>query len=54
MEFGILRIEHIMMTKISLNKDIMYNDNLLHDELGTCYFDQSLLKQTYLWDIMKF
>ena len=46
MEFGILRIEHIMMTKISLNKDIMYNDSLLHDELGTGYFDQGLLKQT--------
>ena len=46
MEFGILRIEHIMMTKISLNKDITYDDDLLHDELGTGYFDQGLLKQT--------
>ena len=44
-EFGILRIKHIMMTKIALNKNIMYDDNLLHDELGTGYFNQGLLKQ---------
>ena len=43
MEFGILRIEHIMMTKIT---NIMYDVNLLHDELGTGYFDQGLLKPT--------
>ena len=30
-EFGILRIKHIMMTVIALNRNIMYDDNLLHD-----------------------
>ena len=45
MEFGILRIEHIMMTKISLNNNIVYDVNLLHDELGTGYFNQGLLNR---------
>ena len=32
-EFGILRIKHIMMTVIVLKKNIMYDDNSLHNEL---------------------
>ena len=36
-EFGILRIKHIMMTVIASNRNIMYYDKLLHDELGTGY-----------------
>ena len=32
-EFGILRIKQIMMTVIVLKKNIMYDDNSLHNEL---------------------
>ena len=32
-EFGILRIKQIMMTVIVLKKNIMYDDNPLHNEL---------------------
>ena len=34
-DFGILRIKHIMMNVIALNKNIINDDNLLYDELGT-------------------
>ena len=34
-EFGILRIKHIAMTVTALNRNIIYDDNLLHDKVGT-------------------
>ena len=41
-EFGILRLKHIMMSVKALNRNIMYDDNLLHDILG-----QAILIKVY-------